>query len=98
VWHIAADWVEVFSPTVFGPLDTQLRTEAPDDDPLVRPQQPVIQLPLVRAMAKSNTSALRRVGRCREHTRLFVRSVTPRPHGADRSRQRSITSQLVVTG
>ncbi len=27
-WHIAADWVEAFSPVLYGPLDERLRAEA----------------------------------------------------------------------
>ncbi len=27
-WHIAADWVEAFSPTLFGPIESQLRKAA----------------------------------------------------------------------
>lgn len=30
-WHIAADWCEVFSPAVYGPLDERLRTQALTD-------------------------------------------------------------------
>lgn len=49
VWHIAADWCEVFAPVVWAPLEQKLRTEALADrarldalkaagEPLVRPQ------------------------------------------------------------
>lgn len=27
-WHIAADWVEAFSPVIYGPIDLELRTKA----------------------------------------------------------------------
>ena len=120
-WHIAADWVEAFSPVVFEPVEADLRaraeaerarldalirkrqplvrpqvilvddvpvygrdldgkkrsrrdagyfvlvlaellwpdTDTGDDEPFIRPPEPVVRMRLVRAMAKSNTAAWR---------------------------------------